>query len=85
MNRQDILEFINTVIEEEHGNAVTEEQLLTECGIDSFGYAILWTSIEAKYGVGFSKEESNNIDYKTLTVRNMLDMIENKINETKSI
>ena len=70
---------------EEHGNAVTEEQLLIECGIDSFGYAILWTSIEAKYGVVFSKEESNNIDYTTLTVRNMLDMVENKINETKII
>lgn len=85
MNRQEILEFINEIIVEEHGNAVTEEQLLIECGIDSFGYAILWTSIEAKYGVVFSKEESNNIDYKTLTVRNMLDMIENKINETKII
>lgn len=85
MNRQEILEFINEIIAEEHGNAVTEEQLLIECGIDSFGYAILWTSIEAKYSVGFSKEESNNIDYKTLTVRNMLDMIENKINETKII
>lgn len=85
MNRQEILEFINEIIVEEHGNAVTEEQLLIECGIDSFGYAILWTSIEAKYGVVFSKEESNNIDYTTLTVRNMLDMIENKINETKII
>lgn len=85
MNRQEILEFINEIIVEEHGNAVTEEQLLIECGIDSFGYAILWTSIEAKYGVVFSKEESNNIDYTTLTVRNMLDMVENKINETKII
>lgn len=85
MNRQEILEFINEIIVEEHGNAVTEEQLLIECGIDSFGYAILWTSIEAKYGVVFSKEESNNVDYTTLTVRNMLDMVENKINETKII
>ena len=85
MNRQEILEFINEIIVEEHGNAVTEEQLLVECGIDSFGYAILWTSIEAKYGIRFSKEESSNIDYKTLTVRNMLDMIESKINETKII
>lgn len=85
MNRQEILEFINSIIEEEHGNKVTEEQLLVECGIDSFGYAILWTSISAKYDISFSKEESNGIDYKVFTVTNMLDMIEDKINETKIV
>ena len=75
MNRQDILEFINNVIEEEHGNSVKEDQLLIECGIDSFGYAILWTSVEAKYGCDLSKSVMANVDYSTFTVNNMIDMI----------
>ena len=49
MNRQEILEFINNVIEEERGVRVKEDQLLTDCGIDSFGYAILWTSVEGEF------------------------------------
>ena len=85
MNRQDILEFINTVIEEEHGNAVTEEQLLIDCGIDSFGYAIFWTTIEARYGVELAKYVDKNVDYTTLTVSNVIDMILDNVNENKVI
>lgn len=75
MNRQEILEFINRVIEEEHGNAVEEAQLLVDCGIDSFGYAILWTSLEAEYGCNLSKEVMSTVDYNILTVRDMIDMV----------
>ena len=36
MNRQEILEFINKIIEEEHGNPVTEDSLLTDSEINKF-------------------------------------------------
>jgi len=75
MNRQEILEFINKVIEEEHGTKVAEDQLLIDCGIDSFGYAILWTSVEAEYECNLSKEVMSTVDYSTLTVRDMIDMV----------
>lgn len=75
MNKQDILEFINKTIEEEHGTVVTEEQLLTDCGIDSFGYAILWTSLEAKYDCKLSKDVMSAVDYSTFTVADMIDMV----------
>ena len=75
MNKQDILEFINNVIKEEHGKEVTEEQLLTDCGIDSFGYAILWTSLEAKYDCKLSKDVMSAVDYNTFTVADMIDMV----------
>ena len=85
MNRQEILEFINAVIKEEHGNAVTEEQLLTECGIDSFGYAIFWTTLEAKYGVELAKHVDKNVDYTILTVSNVIDMILENVDENKVV
>lgn len=75
MNRQDILEFINNVIKEEHGKEVTEEQLLTDCGIDSFGYAILWTSVESEYDCKLSKEVMSTVDYAKFTVKDMIDMV----------
>jgi acyl carrier protein len=75
MNRSEILEFINEVILEEYGTAVSEDNLLTDCGIDSFGYAILWTSVEAKYECKLSKEVMSAVDYDKLTIKDMIDMI----------
>lgn len=81
MNRQEILEFINEIIVEEHGNAVTEEQLLVECGIDSFGYAILWISINQKYGIDEVKGIDSKINYSTLLVSDVIDYIVTKDNK----
>lgn len=84
MTRTDILNVINDIIEEEHGTKVTESQLVTECGIDSFGYAMLWLglveNIRVKTGIEvFSKEELKSIEYTDLTVSRVLDMIESKL------
>lgn len=85
MNRQEVLEFINNVIEEEHGMAVTEDSLLTDCNIDSFGYAILWLSIEGKLedvcGVErlLGKEYIDNLSYETFTVQDLIDDIEKRL------
>lgn len=79
MNRQEILEFINDIIEEEHGNRLTENQPLVESELDSFGYAILWTSTDYTLGIKFSEEESLRVDHKDLTLGQMADMIETKL------
>ena len=81
MNRQDILEFINEIILEEHGNVVTEDQLLIECNIDSFGYAILWISINQKYDIEEVKGTDSKIDYNTLLVSDVIDYITTKDNK----
>jgi acyl carrier protein len=75
MNRQEILEFINKTIEEEHGIALNEDSLLTDCGIDSFGYVILWTSVESNYKCKLSKGVMSEVDYKKFTVKDMIDMV----------
>ena len=85
MNRQEILEFINNIIEEEHGNRLTEEQMLIESELDSFGYAVLWTSAEYSIGVKFTAEELNKVDHKTLTVKDMIDMFKEKLDENKKL
>lgn len=74
MNRQDILEFINEIILEEHGNVVTEDDLLTASEIDSFGYLEFWLSINHKYDVEL-KEIDANVNYKTLTVKQVIDFV----------
>ena len=79
MNRQEILEFINNIIEEEHGNRLTENQPLIESGLDSFGYAVLWTSTDYTLGIKFSEEDYLRVDHRDLTLGNMADMIGAKL------
>lgn len=84
MNRQDILYIINEIIEEEHGSAVTEDSTLIECGIDSFGYALLFVGlegqIEEKTGVKvFDKDIIKDINPNSLKVSELLDMVEEKL------
>lgn len=84
MTRTEILNVINEIIEEEHGKTLEEAQLLTECDIDSFGYAMLWLGLVAKIqdetGIEvLNKEELKEISYDGLTVGKLLDMIEAKL------
>lgn len=46
MTKVDILEMLNTLIIEEGGNAVMLDDLLVECGLDSFSYCSLFLGIE---------------------------------------
>lgn len=84
MNRQEVLYIINEIIEEEHGSAVTEDSILIECGIDSFGYALLFVGlegqIEEKTGIKvFDKDVVKDINPNNLKVSELLDMIEEKL------
>ena len=75
MNRQEILEFINGIIKEEHGTPLMEEQLLTDSNIDSFGYAIFWLEIHEHYKLNGIDKLDEKMDYKTLTVGNIINYI----------
>lgn len=73
MSRDEILNKINEIIAEEHGDKVSEDMLLIECNIDSFGYAILWTTLEATYSF---KLDVKLIDYSRLKVSDVIDICE---------
>ena len=80
-NRKEILEFINKIIEEEHGNSLTEDNLLTDSEIDSFGYAMFWLSINQNYKIEEIKGIDNGIDYKALLVSDVVSYIITKDNK----
>ena len=84
MNRQEVLYIINEIIEEEHGKAVEENQLLKECDIDSFGYAMLFVGLEAKVlestGVKvFEPEILSNLKSSDMLVKDLVDLVEAKL------
>lgn len=82
MTRKEILDKINQIIEEEHGVEVTEESLLTDCDIDSFGYALLWLGLENDIVKTpedvkiFSREYTDSIDYSVYKVCEIVDKLE---------
>ena len=78
MNRQEILEFINKIIEEEHGNPVTEDSLLTDSEIDSFGYAVFWLELNSNYKIEEMKGLDEGIDYTALKVGQVIDYVVSK-------
>lgn len=84
MTRTEILNVINEIIEEEHGVKVCEESILADCGIDSFGYALLFVglegTIEEQTGVKvFGPKVFSEINPSKVTVKELLDMIEEKL------
>lgn len=78
MSRQEILEFINKIIEEEHGNPVSEDSLLTDSEIDSFGYAVFWLELNSNYKIKEIKGFDEGIDYTTLKVCQVIDYVTSK-------
>jgi acyl carrier protein len=78
MNRKEYLDFINDVLVTENAKAIAEDNLLTDSELDSFGYAVLFITLEADLNLNcFEKEYLNSIDYKTYTMKDLLDRIEN--------
>lgn len=78
MNRKEYLDFINDVLVTENAKAIAEDNLLTDSELDSFGYAVLFITLEADLNLNcFEKEYLNSIDYKTYTMKDLLNRIEN--------
>ncbi len=78
MNRKEYFNFINKVLVTENAKAIEEDNLLTDSELDSFGYAVLFITLEADLNLNcFEKEYLNSIDYKTYTMKDLLDRIEN--------
>lgn len=75
--REEVLTFLNKLIREEKGNRVTEESTWLDSSVDSFGNAIVFMELDAKYNY-FTKGQFGNdpfaaIPYATLTVKEIID------------
>ena len=91
--REEILEYINKIIKEDYDDTyypyepLSEEDLLSDSNMDSFGYAMFWMNISQDYKIvkETGNEEIDNkasidyvnwIDYKVYTVKDLIDRIE---------
>ena len=93
LSREEILEHINKIIKEDYDDTyypyepLTEDNLLSDSNMDSFGYAMFWMNISQDYKIvkETGNEEIDNkasidyvnwIDYKVYTVKDLIDRIE---------
>lgn len=58
---QEILEFLNSKIREEHGNRITMENLWMDAEVDSFGTTMVFLDMDEKYG-GFNNVWFRSVD-----------------------
>lgn len=80
MNRYEILKVINEIIEEEHGTIVTEDSMLVDAQIDSFATVMLFLGLDEKFEA-FPKDKFEKLEFSGLTIKDIIDIIEAKINE----
>lgn len=77
----EILDFLNTKIREEHGNRVTLDSKWTDAELDSFGTVMVLADMDNEYEC-FNREWMASIDFTTLTV---LEVVERAINESPKL
>lgn len=80
MDREEILRVINEIIEEEHGTIVTEDSMLVDAQIDSFATVMLFLGLDEKFEA-FPKDKFEKLEFSELTIKDIIDIIEAKINE----
>jgi len=76
---EDILNVINDAIKEEHGVAVTIDSLLIDSDIDSFGITMVLLKLDEQYAK-FSADWVSMADIPTLTVRVLIERVQNESN-----
>ena len=71
------LEDINTIIEEENGIPVTEDDFLLDSDMDSFSYAMFWFKAADidNNDEKLTADYVSNINYVTYTVKDLLEYV----------
>ena len=70
----EVLATINRLAIEEHGKAVTIDDLLIDTEVDSFGIVMLLLELDEKYGC-FSNEWLKTMKVEELTVQYIVDRV----------
>lgn len=75
------LEDINKCIIEFDGKALYDvNQKLIESNMDSFSMTMIFLELDTMFG-GFTEEQMNSIDLATITVKDIIEVIENHGNK----
>ena len=75
MNREDIYEIIEEIVDDNDGAVEDGTQLLVHTGIDSFGVAMVLLELDNTFKC-FSKEYETGIDLSNYSINDMIDRVE---------
>lgn len=77
---KEILDFINKLVREEHGNTLTIEDLFIKSDMDSFGTTMVFMELNEKYGCFEDKwfRALSIDDWKVLTVKDLIERVTNE-------
>jgi len=73
----EIVNTINKILKEEHGNEITIDSLFIESNLDSFGTSMLLLELDGIYG-NFPVEWLKEVEIKELTIRDFVNRINSK-------
>ena len=72
---EEITQFVNKVIRQEHGKAMRDRaDKLVDTGIDSLGITIVILELETKYGI-LTDEQLTRIEIEDITLGDIIDMV----------
>lgn len=76
MTREEVLELINDALLDAHSQCVevTEEDKLIDSNIDSYGLIMFSLEMESQFGI-YTDVELKTIDFKEITVKDVIDRI----------
>jgi acyl carrier protein len=76
MTEKEVLDFMNTIIEEENGVPITIDSKYSDASIDSFGTVVFFLELDDKFSYFESDEEyrefMNTADFSTLTIKELV-------------
>ena len=76
--RKIVLDRINEIVREEHGNRVDETSKVLDTDLDSFGLTMLFITLDQEYKyfekAGYTDDVAGKIPYATLTISEMIDV-----------
>ena len=86
MTRKEYFDIINELIASEYGKPLrTEEDKLINAELDSFGYTILFVTLDNEYNYFYDIKDKQNIfetiNFKEITIKEIID----KLIETEKI
>lgn len=82
MTTQDeVLEFLNKKIREEHGNRVSMQSIWSDAELDSFGTTMVLADMDGEYEC-FPRDWFSTIEWETLTIN---DIVERVVNESPKL
>ena len=76
MNKEDILQYINDALEEEHGAPIGCEDTLISSGVDSFGLTMVLVNIDHKYNI-YPKEVFSTLNFAEVTADDVIERVLN--------